>query len=102
MSIFGIKFWRRVKNYALKKERECARVRHMDLKCPWCETWCSETDGVADFIANDPDMQHDKTQCKKCGQWSTWFDAGMVRILTSPTPAQLSERWRNQETSLNP
>jgi hypothetical protein len=80
--------WTKIKLYAEKKEREhWLETRYSDQKCPHCETWQGNCGGWKGIQPNEPDEMHDKLQCGKCGQWSTWFAGAPVLILVDPKPA---------------
>lgn len=68
----------KIKLWAEKKEREeWAAKHHCDQNCPVCGTWASNCGGWKHVIRNYPTHMNDKTQCGKCGHWTTWFDFGM-------------------------
>lgn len=83
--------WTRIKLYAEKKERQhWLKTRFSDEKCPHCETWQSNCGGWKGISTEDPDPQHDKLQCGRCGQWSTWFMGAPMHILVDPKPTKES------------
>ena len=81
--------WTRIKLYAEKKERQhWLETRFSDQQCPHCETWQGNCNGWRNVRINDPDQYHDKLQCGRCGQWSTWFAGAPVLILVNPKPRE--------------
>jgi len=82
-------FWTKVKEYAEKKEREhWLETRYSDQKCPYCNTWQGNCGGWRACQPNTPDHMHDRLQCGKCGQWSTWRGGLPVLILVDPKPEE--------------
>ena len=78
----------RIKLFAEKRERKhWLETRFSDQKCPHCNTWQGNCGGWREIQNNVPDEMHDRLRCGKCGQWSTWFDAGMLMVLTDPPTA---------------
>ena len=79
--------WTKIKQFAERKEREhWLETRYSDQKCPHCETWQGNCGGWREMQGNTPDQMYDRLRCGKCGQWSTWFDAGMLMVLVDPAP----------------
>ena len=81
--------WTRIKLYAEKKEREQWMSKYSsDQKCPYCQTWQGNCGGWRSIVSSDPDPMHDKLECGKCGQWSTWFMGAPVLVLVDPKPGK--------------
>ena len=81
------RFYKWLKSWAERGERKVIGERRYSSQCcPHCKTWDSNMPDNcwADMKANTPTMQHDQLKCGKCGQWTTWFDAGIIRVLDDP------------------
>lgn len=79
--------WTKIKHFAERMERKhWLSVNFNDQKCPFCMTWQGNCGGWAAIEANIPDEQHDRLQCGKCRQWSTWFAGAPVLFLVDPRP----------------
>lgn len=82
-----LRFYKWLKGWAADKERKAdLENRFSTLCCPHCNTWDSNMPNRRweGMNANTPTMQHDQFKCGQCGQWSTWLDAGIIRVLDDP------------------
>ena len=79
------RFWLWLREYSNKKVRKhYMLVSNIDLKCPKCHTWISETDGpetLADDLDN-PGLV--RMQCARCGG-SSWWDFDDRRFVEQST-----------------
>jgi len=72
----GEKFWLRIREFANNKVKKIyIKKFHFNIKCPKCETWTSEVNGVKDL---EYEGDYNLVTCNKCNQVTRWLDLGII------------------------
>ena len=78
-------FWLWLYSVVKKYRDNVLREKHgCSVKCPWCNTWSWETDGVQQWVYNETGDRVTMV-CKKCTRESRWgTDHALPYCLTNP------------------
>ena len=68
----GLNFWRRLRKWAQKHEREAFLERHcVNLKCPHCKTWMADAESPGHFASFGHPIAT-SWRCGHCERPSAW------------------------------